>query len=346
MRVSFRRGFTLVELLVVIAIIGVLVALLLPAVQAARESARRTQCINHLKQLSLGLHNFHDTYLRLPSAHQIRRSNGGAFARQEPPLGYVGTASSAYPTEGPYWSWGTRIAPYIEMGNFANSVKLNEWPWWQYQSATGPAWNAVRCPIFRCASDPRSNLQWTDPANQRNVAVITDYLGVSGRNQFAEASVGGQDGVLYINSSVRMSQITDGTSNTLMIGERPTSNNLQWGWQWAGAGDFPNFGASDVVLGVNERPGITASGSNYAPSNITSSTPDYYRPGTVQDPRETHRFHFWSLHPAGGNWAMADGSVRFISYNVSGKPAAANQPPNVMESLASRGGGESVTLPD
>ena len=95
---SLRNGFTLVELLVVIAIIGVLVGLLLPAVQAAREAARRIQCVNNLKQLALGMHNFHDTFRRFPSAHQLGKSASGApwytnYGRPEAPGGYARLAS-------------------------------------------------------------------------------------------------------------------------------------------------------------------------------------------------------------------------------------------------------------
>jgi len=342
MRQIQRRAFTLVELLVVIAIIGVLVSLLLPAVQAARESARRTQCTNHLKQMALAMHNFHDTYQKFPSAHQIPKSSGGTFAKLDPAAGY---ASNAYPSEGPYWSWATRIAPYLEMGNFCTAININAWPWWQYQGA-GKAWNAVRCPIFRCASDPRSNLEWVETANARNVAALTDYLGVSGRNQFREATVDGQDGVLFINSGVRIAEISDGTSNTLLMGERPPSNTLEFGWQWAGAGDFPNFGAADVVLGVNERPGLNASATQYTPANIASSTPDYFRQGTIKDPNDQHRYHFWSLHPGGANWAMADGSVRYMPYSAGGPQAAAGAQPTVIEAMSTRGRGETFQLPN
>src|SRR5262249_28624487 len=122
--------------------------------------------------------------------------------------------------------------------------------------------------------------------------------------------------------------------NTLLIGERPPSNNQVYGWQWAGAGDVPNFGATDVVLGVHERP-----------LNPTAA-PDFFRKGTLVDPGDIHRYHFWSLHPGGGNWAFADGSIHFIRYNASQAQDPSSAPiQNVLEKLATRAGGENVTIP-
>ena len=117
-----------------------------------------------------------------------------------------------------------------------------------------------------------------------------------------------------------------------MIGERPPSKTLIYGWQWAGAGDSPYFGATDVVLGVHER------------ALLPTAKPDFFRPGTLTDPDDIHRYHFWSLHPGGGCWAMCDGSVRFISYSAGGPqlvsttstPAARN----VIEAMSTRNSGE------
>ncbi len=125
--------------------------------------------------------------------------------------------------------------------------------------------------------------------------------------------------------------ITDGTSNTLMIGERPPSVTLEYGWQWAGAGDPPYFGATDVVLGVLERP------------FVPTAKPDFYRPGTIQDPSDLHRYHFWSLHPGGGNWALSDGSVKFIAYTAGGPQSSTVTPifpVSIIEAMATRAGGE------
>jgi prepilin-type N-terminal cleavage/methylation domain-containing protein/prepilin-type processing-associated H-X9-DG protein len=350
-----RNGFTLVELLVVIAIIGILVGLLLPAVQSAREAARRIQCVNNLKNLALALHNHHDAMKRFPSAHQHGKTAAGAHwytahARPDAPGGYVRLSSgSQYPKEGPYWSWTMRIAPFIEFSNLHSratmdgSLGIASWPWWQNMQGvykTSLTTNdecliGQKCPVFACPSAPRGTELYVDSANPRHTVALTQYLAVSGTHQFREpgsgtASVprGGQDGMIFINSSVKMGEVADGTSNTVMIGERPTSKTLIYGWQWAGAGDTPYFGACDVVLGVHERP------------TTQDAAGEWFRQGSQNDPNDIHRYHFWSWHPGGANWAFADGSVRFLTYSIASKQVLASQ--NVLEQLATRNGGEVV----
>jgi prepilin-type processing-associated H-X9-DG protein len=307
-------------LLVVIAIIGILVALLLPAVQAAREAGRRTQCLSRMKQQALGTHSFHDTYKRFPSAHQVAPITYCGTYRCPPPPG--GVDSVGVPREGSFWSWQTRIAPYIEMYNIYDAFTLTAWPWWQ-QFPSGEDVNGFVNPLFVCPSDVRGGIQ---AALGTHTVALTSYLGVTGTNQFEEA--GGQDGMLYVNSAVRMAFVLDGTSNTLLIGERPPSTSEVYGWQWAGAGDSPHFGATDVVLGVHER------------ALMATAPPDYFRKGTIHDPMDIHRYHFWSLHPGGANWALADGSTRFIAYE-----AAAAQDPSgirisVIEAMSTVGKGD------
>lgn len=328
-----RLGFTLVELLVVIAIIGILVGLLLPAVQAAREAARRTQCINNLKQQALGLHNHHDTFKRFPSAHQIGNWYT-SYKRPDPPGGMRKTAP-IYPVEGAFMSWTLKISPFIEATSFYDKWNLAAWPWWQYLPGTSTSQplnrlNAVINPTYVCPSDHRGGQR--DP---NDYAALTSYLGVSGTSQFLEAPARGQDGILYVNSGVKMGHITDGTSNTLMIGERPPSASLVYGWIWAGSGDSPYFGACDIVLGVNERP------------DVPTNAPDYFRKGLINDPGDLHRYHFWSLHAGGGNWALADGSVRFISYQAAGPwvdvIANPNATPTPVQAMSTRSGGETQT---
>jgi prepilin-type N-terminal cleavage/methylation domain-containing protein/prepilin-type processing-associated H-X9-DG protein len=324
MRYPIRRAFTLIELLVVIAIIAILIGLLLPAVQKVRDAAARMQCSNNLKQFGIALHSFHDVNQRFPAACNIEASRSPSFQRDIPVAGY--NATTGYPNDGPYFSWTYHIAPYIEQGNASRLFNKDAWPWWQYipgKPATGDnTINGIFIKILRCASDGRSELVCNDKGN---LAALTSYLGVTGRDQFKED--GGQDGVLYVNSAVKMTAITDGTSNTVMVGERPPSSDLYFGWVWAGSGQAPFFGTTDVVLGVREVITQTPGGPR-----------DFYRPGQINDPENLHRFHFWSLHTGGGNWLFADGSVRFLSYTAGTAPHPTAG--TLLEALASRAGGE------
>ena len=208
-----------------------------------------------------------------------------------------------------------------------------------------------KCPLFVCPSDLRGEQPWVSTGNSNNQVAVTSYLGVNGRNQFKET--GGQDGMLYVNSSVKMADVFDGTSNTVLVGERPPAANLNWGWQWAGAGGSPSFvwfGTADVVLGVHEIFEEPYSEAENAQVNSgTSPVPnhDYYRPGMFVDENNIHRYHFWSHHPGGGQWVNVDGSTRFLSYNVDAWTDSFDggadddfQPPTVLEQLSTRAGGE------
>ncbi len=314
-------GFTLIELLVVIAIIAILIALLMPAVQKVREAAARAQCQNGLKQQGIALHAYHDVNKRFPSACEIGQTWYSGYYREAPPSGM--NPATGYPVAGPFFSWTYQISPYMELDSVYKAFNKDAWPWWQY-FPNGQTVNGTPAAIMKCPSDARSDLTWTDGTNY---AALTSYMGVSGKDQFAED--GGQDGILYVNASIRMAHITDGASNTVMVGERPPSSDLYYGWMWAGSGDFPYYGTTDVVLGVRE---------------VTSGAPngprDFYRPGQIQDPLNIHRYHFWSLHPGGGNWLFADGSVRYVTYAAGSTTFPNGQ--TIMEALASRAGGEVV----
>lgn len=338
-----RLAYSLVEVLVVLAIIAVLIALLLPAVQGVRESAGRVRCKNSLYQIGIALHHYHNDMGRFPSGHQVPRFANSTsptiyagYQAQDAPAGYVPDPVYTHilmPAEGAFWSWMFRIGPYLDLGHICDQAdtrpRVSAWPWWQPLPDRTPPDNTVLgfpAKIFQCPADTRSEL--LIEVEGHNVA-LTAFLGVSGRNQFVEAQ--GQDGMLYVNSGVRMTGIADGTSQTLFVGERPPSNDLMYGWWVAGAGDTPHFGAADVVLGVRERP------------RTPTADPDFFRPGSLNDPDNIHRYHFWSLHPGGSHFLFVDGSVRFLPYSAAQTLVASDL--TLMEALASRSGQETVSGP-
>lgn len=309
-----RTGFTLIELLVVIAIIGVLAGLLLPAVQRVREAANRLYCVNNLKQIGIALHNYHDTMGSLPPA--------------------IGESTSRYTEKYPLASWMARILRYVEQSALQESMEA------AYAAGYMPNENpphvgfATAMPLYKCPSDSRQYQATfiTAPWGAQFTVAFTGFLGVSGKD------LNSTDGLLYWNSSVRFSDITDGSSNTLMVGERPVSWDLIYGWWYAGTGQWlPNpdgslkhTGSVDVTLGTAElRRGV-----NRAISGLPCPVGPYpYQPGQPENP--CSQFHFWSMHSGGSNFVMGDGSVRFINYSAA----------NIMPALGTRAGGEVVTLP-
>jgi prepilin-type N-terminal cleavage/methylation domain-containing protein len=214
---SRASGFTLVELLVVIAIIGVLVALLLPAVQAAREAARRMSCQNKMRQLGLALHNYHDQHLTFPPGVILFPQSANA-AVLCPPRG--GTAQTGA-------SWLVMVLPNLEQTNMQSQFNFGQRFVGRFnlisQSPTNGAAQFRAYPQVKCPSDPKALLNGT---------VVTNYLGVAGGgcDVLNPASCPGgvpsadcqggagrlyfSNGILFINSNVRMANVTDGTSNT------------------------------------------------------------------------------------------------------------------------------------
>ncbi|MSR31550.1 MAG: DUF1559 domain-containing protein [Gemmataceae bacterium] len=349
-----KKGFTLIELLVVIAIIAILIGLLLPAVQKVREAASRTQCTNNFKQYGLALHGHHDQRGGFPAGVTIGQSqtNGAGWwgggkapltpAYNPPPNGW-GSATTTYPADG-YWGWQMRISPFIEMGMLQNAIaNYGTWPWWAFlPNRTDPDGTIVgqKCKMMACPSDNRGLLAWVEPGTG-NKHALSSYLGVVGRDCWKEtlpgagnpsasgAKLPGQDGILYVNAKVRFNDIKDGSSNTLMVGERPPSGDLEYGWSWVAWGyDGYGFGAGDCLLGVRERMGGLR------------TTPALYKPGNMVTMAGTD--HFWSMHPGGALWLMGDGSVRFIAYGAGTTVITQINGINVtlLEGLASREGGE------
>ena len=334
------RGFTLVELLVVIAIIGILIALLLPAVQAARESARRIECTNKLKQISLAAHNYHDVAGTFPPAFLSGWNFTTPTARKRGISLYV------------------HLLPFIEMGNLYDRWDFND----PDNAFVGDMDSlAAKGPDLLCPSEPESEnpLDYGSKHIQgitmppRHIKV-TSYGGNAGtRSYHPDSGFLQADGVFFMagpdsqpepnQRPVRIADIGDGTSNTFFFGERsrwdPNYNTFAaQGWDW----DFRYYGnwcgATRLVVAH-----VTL--SSYSPINYRLPF-DYDHRGMASPPASTAEdFKYYidlrlcaygSNHPGGANISMADGSVRFLSETI---PLAA------LRALSTRFGGEVEAVP-
>jgi len=324
-----RSAFTLIELLVVIAIIAILIGLLLPAVQKVRSAAARVKCQNNLKQWGLALHSYHDANNKFPPALD------SAQRPYKNPAGFL-----------PYWSWMAVSLAYIEQDNMYRQADTwahgwtpaagqsygsppdpyRWWPWGDFwDSPQTPANPVLGIPLklAQCPADSRGDLILPGAtAGLNGTVAFTGYLGVSGIQ--GDAS-GDRNGILSYNRTVKMADITDGTSNTLLVGERPPSSDLYYGWWFAGAG-YDGTGTGDVVLGARDV-GYTASLG--CPNTMVGFQPG--NPNVFCD-----QAHYWSLHTSGSNWLMGDGSVRFTSYSTTDQ---------VFPQMATRSGGETYINP-
>jgi prepilin-type N-terminal cleavage/methylation domain-containing protein/prepilin-type processing-associated H-X9-DG protein len=275
-----RHGFTLVELVVVLGIVGVLLALLVPAVQRVRDAAARTGCASNLKQLALAVHLYNDVYDHLPE----------------------GCASpfTSDPNRAVYHlavSWQTSILPYVEQD--AVWLKARE-ALGQGAPGHGALYDWVMAqviPVYLCPAEGRrtgtngGGLFWG----------LTSYSGVAGTRDAL------QDGIFHSNFRVRFADIADGTSNTVMIGESvPGPNGIFGGW-------CAGWGAS-VCRVAQIRP---AGRNDFVPFEGVGCPvgAPALRPGQLGNACDVT--HFWSLHTGGANFAFADGSVHFLPYHRS-----------------------------
>lgn len=211
-----RAAFTLVELLVVIAIIGVIVGMLIPAVQSVREASRRTACQNNMRQIGLGLLNYESSQGRFPKGIDI---NGNRYAS----------------------SWLVSILPHVEQVAVGNQADQDyaEIP---IQFTFHDGFRTL-IPLYQCPSDPASGRKQI--SHGQLIVTTTSYLGVSGIDYAARG------GILFDDSKVRTADVNDGMSNTIMVGERPPSADFWYGWWYAGLGQSRD-GSADMVLGVLE----------------------------------------------------------------------------------------------
>lgn len=277
-----RQGFTLVELLVVIAIIGILVGLLLPAVQAAREAARRASCTNNLMQLGVAAHHYEFNHEHLPSG--VINPDGPII--NEP--------------EGQHVSWTVLLLPYLEEQVAANKFNLEA-------GAYADENKDVRMHsihVFSCPSSPTITNQENEP--------VSDYAGCyDGQKTPIDKE---NNGLLFLNSKVRYSEITDGTTYTLLFGEKITERtSLNW-----------MSGTLATLRNTATRPSPVDYSRFYR--NDGDPTPNDAEPADG----------FGSFHPGGANFVLADGSVRFLSSNID---------VNVFKFMGNRHDGELIDLP-
>jgi prepilin-type N-terminal cleavage/methylation domain-containing protein/prepilin-type processing-associated H-X9-DG protein len=294
MRIQTRKAFTLIELLVVIAILAVLLGMLLPVVQMVRASAARLSCSNNLRQIGLALHSYHDTDGAFPP--------GASPGRLGEPL--------------PFIFWTARLLPFVEQEPLWN-VTLDAYAQQPHDPSTLPHYGIMTPEkIYSCPADGRLSMPQATHEGLR--VALTSYLGVLGRNLWAN------DGVLFLSSRVRIAEVLDGTSNTLMAGERPPSPDFWYGWWYAGAGQG-NTGSGDSVLGVEE---VKLPDAPYTTG--CQAGPYHFMPGSLYE--QCDLFHYWSLHNGGANFLFVDGSVRFLAYSAN----------EIMPALSTRAGGEVV----
>jgi prepilin-type N-terminal cleavage/methylation domain-containing protein/prepilin-type processing-associated H-X9-DG protein len=333
MRNSKRSAFTLIELLVVIAIIALLMALLLPAIQKVRAAADRMSCANNMRQLVISSHNYHNDYNYLPVGWQapVPQGTWSSAALVQSDL----SAGAIFAGPPRYTNLFVELLPYFEQDNLQKrwsytDINLNRGP---NGSVSSQVIKVLLCPSSVQAEQPQATVSG-------NVYGLNSYAGVAGIYSFrafknTSTFVISNEGIFYINSRVRINQLTvmDGTSNTLMFGERNLVDRefdrmytnfpiIGWsGWAWC---DQPNA-IGDYLVGaaqpINWLIPTTATGPN------SSANP------WVQQRLST----MGSRHPQGANVSFADGSTRFLTDNTDLA---------ILRALVTRNGGENVQLLD
>ncbi len=293
-----RAGFGLVELLVVLGVLALLMGLLLPAVQAARASADRISCANNLHQIGLASHHYHDRFGQLPKAQKIIK---------------VDPNEAIVP-------WGVLLLPDLERGELYEQTRA------AYRVASvgylHPPHTGLTTVIktYACPSDGRLGSPITD--DRGYTAAYGTYVGVAGGTK--------NDGCIVFAQNVSLSSISDGTSQTLLFGERPPPGRLL-------AGSWYTHDLAELSWQLDQYSYGARRGTMTASWNVDvggCKAPFYYGPGRIQNPCDSN--HFWSLHPGGSNFLFADGSVRFLNYSAR----------SVVVQLATRSGGETVEIPD
>ena len=330
-----RRGFTLIELLVVIAIIGLLIALLLPAVQATRESGRRSACSTKLKQIGLALQNYHDARKSFPSGIVFSSQLKAALDSDGP--------HSSWRFNGRSPAWGSMILPYMEQGEVYDRLAFTQATWTRSGKPSEPVQtvqtitivsssssvSARPLPVYSCPSDTLKQTGLLDNMGTSN------YVGNWGVPAGFYEGVGGQrqglpppnpSGVLYQASAISIKDITDGASKTILAGEISTQQRM---WQ-SGPGGMLDGQFAGIWPALPLNQGVKF-------DDLVLRDFDARHPLNSPLPQDTIDGNpnmngwadcdgFGSRHPGGANFVMCDGAVRFISENID---SASSDPKNL-----------------
>jgi len=289
-----KFGFTLIELLVVIAIIAILIALLLPAVQQAREAARRSTCKNSLKQIGLALHNYHETHRVFPPG----------FIDND--LNFTGSKVGDPSANNNGLGWGAMILPFMDQAPLYNQIGNKTGSFGEHWSVNASDLAKTVLPVFNCPSDPMGGIN-TDKSSFGK----SNYLGSHGTSAATT-----NNGILYGNSRTKIRDITDGTSNTILVSERTTKND--------GAGTNNCGGTTDCAWagGLWMGPRYTSSTSTWHPgvyhfdvTNFGGGNATYLINSSASTWGED--WSASSAHVGGVHMLFCDGRVRFVSENMS-----------------------------